>query len=96
MILTKSLRYIKINIRILRKTVRGKHLNKKIAPIVVAICLAGYYIIGVIILLKLNFPNIIKIIALIVSIIIAMVIVMVLIERIKEINRGEEDDLGKY
>jgi uncharacterized protein (DUF983 family) len=78
------------------KTVREKHLNKKIAPVVVAICLAGYYIIGVITLLKLNLSNTIKIIALIVSIIITMVIIMVLIERIKEINGGEEDDLGKY
>jgi VIT1/CCC1 family predicted Fe2+/Mn2+ transporter len=78
------------------KTVMGKHLNKKIAPVVVAICLIGYYILGVIILSKLNLPGTIKIMALIVSIIITVVIIMALVERINEINGGEEDDLGKY
>jgi hypothetical protein len=52
-------------------------------------------LIGVI-LLKSKMPIIIKIIALIVSIIITIILIMVLIERIKEINKGEEDDLGKY
>jgi uncharacterized membrane protein len=74
----------------------GKHLNKKIAPIVVTICLIGYYITGVIVLLTLYLSNIIKTIALVVSIIITVVIIMVLVERIKEIDGGEEDDLGKY
>jgi hypothetical protein len=46
--------------------------------------------------IKLNVPVIIKIIAVIVSIIITVVVIKVLIERIKEINGGEEDDLGKY
>ncbi|MDR2738407.1 MAG: hypothetical protein LBB68_01035 [Treponema sp.] len=47
-------------------------------------------------MIKLNVPVIIKIIAVIVSIIITVVVIKVLIERIKEINGGEEDDLGKY
>jgi hypothetical protein len=74
----------------------GEHLNKKIAPIIVVICLTGYYIIGVTILTKLNLPNIIIIIAIIVSILITIITIAVLVERIKEINGGEEDDLGKY
>jgi uncharacterized protein (DUF983 family) len=74
----------------------GKHSSKKTAPVIATICLVGYYITGVIVLSKLDLPNIIKIIILIVSIIITIVIIMVLIERIKEINGGEEDDLGKY
>jgi divalent metal cation (Fe/Co/Zn/Cd) transporter len=73
-----------------------KHLDKKIAPVIVAICLTGYYIIGAIVLIKFNLPNIIKITAIIISIIITVVTITVLIERIKEINGGEEDDLGKY
>jgi uncharacterized protein (DUF983 family) len=82
--------------RFLGETVMGKHRNKKIAPVIVAICLIGYYIAGVIVLSKFNFPNIVKIIVLGVSIILTIVIIMVLVERIKEINGGEEDDLGKY
>ncbi|MDR0555039.1 MAG: hypothetical protein LBG76_09625 [Treponema sp.] len=74
----------------------GKHLNKTIAPVVVTICLIAYYSIYIMIILKLNIPNIIKITFLIVSIIITITIIMVLIERIKEIKGGEEDDLGKY
>jgi uncharacterized protein (DUF983 family) len=74
----------------------GKHGNKKIAPVTVAICLIGYYITGAIILSKLNFPNMVKMIVLSVSVIITVVIIMVLVERIKEIDGGEEDDLGKY
>jgi CHASE2 domain-containing sensor protein len=74
----------------------GKRANKKIAPIIVAICLVGYYVMCVAVLVKLNFPNIIKIVALAVSIIITVVIIMILVERIREINGGEEDDLGKY
>ncbi|MDR0409557.1 MAG: hypothetical protein LBH18_04085 [Spirochaetaceae bacterium] len=73
-----------------------KHGNKKIAPIIVAICLIAYYTAGVIVLLKFNFPNVLKIIILAVSIITSIVIIIVLIERINEINGGEEDDLSKY
>jgi uncharacterized membrane protein len=79
-----------------RKTAMEKHRNKKIAPVIVAICLIGYYITGAIILSKLNFPNMVKVIVLSVSVVITVMIIMVLVERIKEINGGEEDDLGKY
>jgi hypothetical protein len=73
-----------------------KHFKKKIAPFVVAICLIGLYIFYAIIFIKLNIPIVVKIIALVVSIIITVVVIKALIERIKEINRGEEDDLGEY
>jgi hypothetical protein len=79
-----------------RKTSQGKHWNKKIAPIIVAICFIVYYTSGGIELSKLNLPNTIKIIALIVSVINTIVMILVLVERIKEINGGEEDDLSKY
>ncbi|MDR1466148.1 MAG: hypothetical protein LBI40_00795 [Treponema sp.] len=74
----------------------GIHLNKKIAPVVVAVCLAAYYVLSVIILVRLNVPLIITIASLIVSVIISAATVMVLVERIKEINKGETDDLSKY
>jgi hypothetical protein len=38
----------------------------------------------------------VKIMVLVVSVIITVLLVAVLIERIKEISKGEEDDLGKY
>jgi preprotein translocase subunit Sec61beta len=83
--------------RVMKKqSSKEKQARKKIAPIIVASGLISYYAAGATILIKLDFPNIIKIIALIVSIIITVVVIMVLIERIKEINGGEEDDLGKY
>ena len=71
-------------------------MNKKIGPIIVSICIIGYYVLVVLGLLKFNIPNIFKIMAFIVSVIITIVIIRILVERIKEINRGEEDDLGKY
>ena len=74
----------------------GKHFKKIISPVIITICLIGYYIIYGTVIAKLNVPNIIKIAALIFSIIITIVTIMVLVERIKEIQRGEEDDLGKY
>jgi hypothetical protein len=73
-----------------------KHWNKKIAPIIVSLCLIGYYVLVGFSLIILNISNTIKIIALIISVIGTVVIIMVLIERIKEINGGEEDDLSKY
>jgi hypothetical protein len=74
----------------------GQYLNKKIPPIIISVCLIGYYILFGLVLIKLNIPNIIKIIILIVSIIVTIIIIKVLIDRIKEINGGEENDLGKY
>jgi hypothetical protein len=74
----------------------GRYMNKIIAPVIVTLCLTGYYIMGAIILTKLNLANTIKIIVIIISITMTVVIIMVLAERIKEINGGEDDDLGKY
>jgi heme A synthase len=73
-----------------------KHLKKVVAPVIITIGLIGYHIIYGIVIVKLNIPNIIKIIVLIFSIVITIVVIAVLIERIKEIKGGEEDDLGKY
>ena len=72
------------------------HMKKTIAPIIVSICLIGYYLSIGFVLLRLNIPIIIKMAVLIVSIIGTVVIIMVLVDRLKEIEGGEEDDLGKY
>jgi hypothetical protein len=67
-----------------------------VAPVVVSICVIACYSAYIIIVMKLNIPNTIKITILIISIIVTVIIIMVLMERIKEIKGGEEDDLGKY
>ena len=72
------------------------HGRKMIAPVVVVLCILLYYSTGIFVLLKFDVPNIVKIIALVLSIIFTIVFIAVLIERIKEIKKGEEDDLGKY
>jgi hypothetical protein len=72
------------------------HTKKFIAPATVVVCISSGYVIIGITLWKFNIPMIAKTMVLIVSIIITIILVVVLIERIKEINKGEEDDLGKY
>lgn len=74
----------------------GKHLKKIVAPAVVTICIACYYAVYGVIIVKLNIPNFIKIIVLIFSVIITAVLISVFIERVREINEGEEDDISKY
>lgn len=73
-----------------------RHAQKIIAPVIIAAGIIMYYIAGAIILITLNVSDIIKTIALICSIAMTVVIIAVLIERIKEIKKGEEDDISKY
>ena len=72
------------------------HGKKMVAPVVIVLCIMLYYIVGIYALLTTNIPNIIKVTAVIFSIAITAVLIKVLIERIQEIEKGEEDDLGKY
>ena len=71
------------------------HSKKMIAPIIVSIILIGYYVVyfGVLVALV---GGIWKIILGVIPIIFAGLILRVCIERIKEIKKGEEDDLSKY
>lgn len=71
------------------------HSKKMIAPIIVSIILIGYYVVyfGVLVALV---GGIWKIILGVIPIIFAGLILKVCIERIKEIKKGEEDDLSKY
>lgn len=70
--------------------------GNRIASIVVALCLIGYYALATMALITINMPNLAKIAIIAVSVIITVVVIMVMIERLKEINKGETDDLGKY
>jgi len=71
------------------------HGKKIIAPVVVTICLIAYNIL-IAGLISFDMPDIIRITIAAVSVIVSVVLICVLIQRIKEIKKGEEDDLGKY
>ena len=68
-----------------------------IAPVVIVALISLYYIaIGVIFAYMNGVPMLAKIIALVVPALLSGVAITVLIQRIKEIKKGEDDDLSKY
>jgi hypothetical protein len=76
------------------------HKKKLIAPVVITALIVFFISIQFWTTVKV-FNNIdwhiaIKITALIAPLAIAIALIAVLIERIKEIKKGEDDDLGKY
>ena len=73
-----------------------EHGKKMIAPVVITVILSAYYCGIAVIMLKFNIPLLFRILTIIFSVGITAVLIYVLIERIREINKGEEDDIGKY
>ena len=68
-----------------------------IAPVVIVALISIYYIaIGVIFAYMNGVPMLAKIIALVVPALLSGVAITVLLQRIKEIKKGEDDDLSKY
>ena len=68
-----------------------------IAPVVIVALISIYYIaIGVIFAYMNGVPMLAKIIALVVPALLSGVAITVLIQRIKEIKKGQDDDLSKY
>lgn len=68
-----------------------------IAPVVIVALISIYYIaIGVIFAYMNGVHMLAKIIALVVPALLSGVAITVLIQRIKEIKKGEDDDLSKY
>ena len=68
-----------------------------IAPVVIVALISIYYIaIGVIFAYMNGVPMLARIIALVVPALLSGVAITVLIQRIKEIKKGEDDDLSKY
>ncbi len=68
-----------------------------LAPVVIVALISIYYIaIGVIFAYMNGVPMLAKIIALVVPALLSGVAITVLIQRIKEIKKGEDDDLSKY
>lgn len=71
--------------------------NKMIAPIIITFIIIAYYIIFAYICFIVDaLPLFVKILGGIIPIIVAGFAIPALIERIKEIKKGEEDDLSQY
>ena len=74
-----------------------KENKKMIAPIVIVTILMIYYIcIGCYFAYMEGVPTFAKILALLIPGILSGVSIAVLVQRIKEIKKGEDDDLSKY
>lgn len=73
----------------------NSHGSKKIAPIIITVIFLLYYILyfGVIILMV---PGIFKVMLGVIPLLLGGVMIYVCVERIREIDGGEEDDLSKY
>ncbi|MDR0443150.1 MAG: hypothetical protein LBH44_07080 [Treponema sp.] len=73
-----------------------KHGKKIIAPVVVVLCLTLYNLIIWVIFLRIGLPKMVIFLGVSIPIVINIILIKVLIDRVKEIRKGEEDDLGKY
>ena len=73
----------------------SEHDKKKIAPIVITILIVLYYILYFTLII-FAVPGVLKIIFGIVPLLFAGLMIYVCVQRMKEIDGGEEDDLSKY
>ena len=71
------------------------HRSKMTAPIIVSAIMILYYIVYFGFIISL-INGIWKYLLGVIPIVFSGVMIMVCIERIKEIRKGEEDDIGKY
>ncbi|MBQ1862037.1 MAG: hypothetical protein II149_00845 [Clostridia bacterium] len=72
------------------------HIKKMIAPVIITVLLIIYFIIYFGLLIFAIDNMIIRILLGIIPLILGATVIGLCIQRIKEINEGEEDDLGKY
>lgn len=70
--------------------------KKMIAPIVIGLLITIYYLTIALVIIFTNIPIVIKFIVGGISVIIAIAMIFTVKSRIREIRRGEEDDLSKY
>jgi len=73
----------------------SEHDKKKIAPIVITIIVVLYYTLYFTLII-FAVPGILTIIFGIVPLLLAGLMIYVCVQRMKEIDGGEEDDLSKY
>ena len=71
------------------------HKKKMIAPIVISIIVVVYYVFYFGLLIAL-LEGILKYLLGIIPLVLSAAMIAVCAERIKEIKKGEEDDIGKY
>ena len=71
------------------------HSKKMIAPIVISVIVMLYYIVYFCFLILL-LDGVWKYLFGIIPIVLSAVMITVCVERINEIKKGEEDDIGKY
>lgn len=71
------------------------HSKKMIAPIVISVIVILYYIVYFCFLILL-LDGVWKYLFGIIPIVLSAVMITVCVERINEIKKGEEDDIGKY
>ncbi|MBQ2915838.1 MAG: hypothetical protein IJE51_03510 [Clostridia bacterium] len=69
--------------------------NKIIAPIIISAIIITYYVIYFVFLMTL-IDGILKYLLGIIPLVLAVVMIKVCVDRIREIKKGEEDDLSKY
>ena len=72
------------------------HGKKIIAPIIVVAALILVNIRIVTILLRIPLPTTVVVMGLVLPLFITVILIIVLAERIREIKKGEEDDLSDY
>ena len=71
--------------------------NPYIAPIIVAVLVVLYFIFyGYMATVIDGMPFVARIVFMVIPVVMIIVMIYTLIERIKEIRKGENDDLGKY
>ena len=73
----------------------SEHDRKKIAPIIITIIVVLYYILYFTLVI-FAVPGVLTIIFGIVPLLLAGLMIYVCVQRMKEIDGGEEDDLSKY
>lgn len=74
----------------------NKKNKKKIAPIIIGALMIVVFIIYIVSIVILPIPILIKIIGTAIFLGLIGLMIYVVIERIKEIEKGEEDDLSNY
>lgn len=72
-----------------------EHGRKKIAPVIITIVVVVYYLVYFVILMY-SLPPVLREMFGIFPLVLAGVMVYVCMERLKEIDGGEEDDISKY
>lgn len=71
--------------------------NPYIAPIIVAVLVVLYFVFyGYMTTMVDGMPFVARVVFVAIPVVMIIVMVCTLIERIKEIRKGENDDLGKY